>query len=153
MTAAEPTTPRRTPAVDQPLQPGQVADAAAGLYRDVQFRESLDDRQVGLAARFRTVEVDDVQTLRTGAGIPACEFDRVPDVARDLVEVALVEPHDLAAEQVDCRYHFHAWSRLAHVRRSRKFFSRRAPNAPERSGWNCAAAKLSRSTMAVNGVP
>ncbi len=68
------------------------------------------------------MQVADVQRI-----VSRCKLQRIITVRRDLVEIAFVETHTLAALDIDRRYDLHAVN-------PRKFRSSPAPTADERSG-------------------
>ena len=63
-----------------------------------------------------------------------------------LGEVALVQPHDTTAADVDRGVQVEVHVRAHAAQRLTKFFSSSIPFAPDFSGWNCAAITCSRST-------
>src|SRR5688500_17825891 len=82
-----------------------------------------------------------MQPRRTEHAIARQQFARLLGVARFGIEVALIETNAPSVAQIDGRNQQHQLN-------LRKFSSRRAPAAPERSGWNCVPQKLARRTTA-----
>ncbi len=56
-----------------------------------------------------------MQPPGAGLGIVAGEFDRVGEVLRDAIEVALKQPNDAAVQQVDGGNDFHAAPDVLHA--------------------------------------
>jgi hypothetical protein len=118
-----------------------VSHTAADLHLKIGLpQDALDDRNVGWAATACTLEVDDVKPLGTLVFEPLSHGNRVVIIDRDLVILALVQPHDLAVEQVD------RWN-------PRKCPIKRAPACWLFSGWNWHARTFSRAMAEQNGPP
>ncbi len=127
------------------------ADAAAGLHRHVDRGADRAQRGLVLAGAERAVEVDHVQRARAGRDEGARAGDRVGVVARLARRVAALEPHGVAAAQVDRGVERERALHRAAMRR--KLSSSRAPVVRLFSGWNCVAMTLSRATTAAKRSP
>ncbi|MNB82703.1 hypothetical protein D3C75_295180 [compost metagenome] len=124
-----------------------AAHPAAHLHRRLGYGEQLGDE--GELARFcilGSVQIHQVQLLRPLGNIVVEAGLRAAAVCGLLAVVPLIESDYLTIDEVDCGNDHPCYS-------SRKFCSKRAPAAPDRSGWNWAPKKLSRPTMAVKGWP
>ena len=121
----------------QVVDHGQRTHAASDLQVDrVLARETQQQRTVRELPVARAVEIDDVQPGRAQRTVATEQLVRLEVVAGLGSEVAAQQAHAMAAAQVDRGDQQHQWS-------LRKLASKRAPAAPERSGWNCTPRKLS----------
>jgi hypothetical protein len=122
-----------------------AAHAAAGLQIRHAARELFDEGELLRRACTCAVEVDDMQPLRAGLRVRACERERIGVERACLREIALTQAHDAAVAKVDGRDDDHA--------SAKKLASARWPAAADFSGWNCMPNTLSRATAAAKGPP
>ena len=117
----------------------QRAQATAKLDGHTEVaRDALQLFEIDGLARASAVEIDHVQLARPGGHPPARGRQRVLVVHLLGIEVALDEPHGLAAENVYGGVELHERTGTAAVAQMRaKFASRRSPAALDFSGWNC----------------
>ena len=87
-----------------------------------------------------------MQKARAGLRPRAGGLERVVVVDGLLGEVALPQPHGLAAADVDGGQEDHAARRT-------KFRSSASPSGPDFSGWNCTPKTLPRPTTLANSLP
>src|SRR6185312_4818820 len=129
-------------------QPAAELDGHAELPRD-----PLQMLQVRGSAVARAVEIDDVQPAGTALDPRARRGQRLGVVDRLLREVALREPHGLAAADVDGRVEDHAATARSRSHVALKLASRRRPALEDFSGWNCTPKTFSRATAVAKRSP
>ena len=132
--------------IEQPTQARFVANTTASLHFETEPGQSLEHLEVLEAAIARTVEIDHVQPARPAVAIAPALLHGIDVVAGFARVVALAQTHDATTAQVEGRNDLEAHE-------SRKFLSRRAPTAAERSGWNCMPWKLRWRTIAARALP
>ena len=137
----------------QRLGRGLVAHAPAGLHLDARRRRRRRWRRS--PGRFSGVPVRAASRSTTwihagaGGGEALGHGDGVDAVGRLLGEVALVEADRPTAAQVNRRIQIHLGVRQTATKLARM----RSPAAPDFSGWNWVAHRLSRWTAATTGPP
>ena len=113
--------------------------------------QPLDQRELaGLAER--PIEIDDVDPRRTLIGEGGGDGDGIVAVLGLLVVVALQQPHDAAAAQVDGRVQLGGHARTDPDRRT-KLVSSARPDSPDFSGWNWVANTLPLRNAALTVPP
>src|SRR5207302_10881654 len=107
----------------------------------------------------RGLEVDDVQA-RAARDVERVEHRLRIAVCRNQGEVALLEAHGVALQQVERGNHVEfvrrwplAVGRGGHDGNSRKFRRTRSPAIDDFSGWNCTPKTRPFCTAAVKGPP
>ena len=96
---------------DHPVDRSAIADPAADLDRQRRrFDDRTDQRLLLWCAGERTVEIDDVQAIRTAVDERCHELDRALGEHGRALAPAFFEPHRAAVEEIDRGIQLHAAS-------------------------------------------